>query len=353
MKNIFIIIVLLFIFGCEKEGIGPINTEEKKELITSQNGLFITNEGTFNFGNASLSYINIDSGTVENNVFYNANNRPLGDVANSVYVYNKKLFIVVNNSNKIEVVDYETCKSLGTISNLTSPRYIEFTNNKAYVSDLYGNKIHVINPENYTVIKTINASGWTEKMVAYNGKLFVTCFGNPNLPNSQRSSKIYVIDTNTDNIIDSIQTPKEPNSIVLDKNNYLWVLCSGGYDYYENPKLIKISPESYEIINTYTFTSINTSPSNMVIDSEKENLYYLNSDIYKFNISDTAINTNAFISRQNNNFYTLFIDKSDNLWATNAVDFVQGGKVLSYTNAVLTRTYNVGIIPSFGCFVEK
>ena len=44
----------------------------------SPRGLFITNEGNFQYGNATLSYYDPDSKTVENELFYRANAMKLG-----------------------------------------------------------------------------------------------------------------------------------------------------------------------------------------------------------------------------------------------------------------------------------
>ena len=38
-----------------------------------------------------------------------------------------------------------------------------------------------------------------------------------------------VIDNTTDEVIDSIEVGIEPESMVIDKNNMLWVLCNGGW----------------------------------------------------------------------------------------------------------------------------
>ena len=60
-------------------------------------GVFIVNEGNFNFGNASLSYYDVGSGRVENSVFSRANGMSLGDVAQSMTVHGGRGYIAVNN----------------------------------------------------------------------------------------------------------------------------------------------------------------------------------------------------------------------------------------------------------------
>lgn len=57
-----------------------------------------------------------------------------------------------------------------------------------------------------------------------------------------------IIDTETDVLIDSIQVGIEPNSMVVDRDQNIWVLCSGGYDNEEMPSLWKVNPQNKSVI---------------------------------------------------------------------------------------------------------
>ena len=48
-------------------------------------GLFITNEGNFQYGNATLSFYDTQTRKIDNEVFFRANDQKLGDVAQSLY----------------------------------------------------------------------------------------------------------------------------------------------------------------------------------------------------------------------------------------------------------------------------
>ncbi|MBR5885756.1 MAG: YncE family protein, partial [Alistipes sp.] len=79
--------------------------------ITS-GGLFITNEGNFQYGNATLSFYNPETKQIENEIFYRANAMKLGDVAQSMTIRNGIGWVVVNNSHVIFAIDLNTFKEV-------------------------------------------------------------------------------------------------------------------------------------------------------------------------------------------------------------------------------------------------
>ena len=74
-------------------------------MSASGEGLFICNEGNFQYGNATLSYYDPATKSVQNEVFYRSNAMKLGDVAQSMVVRDGIGWIVVNNSHVIFAID--------------------------------------------------------------------------------------------------------------------------------------------------------------------------------------------------------------------------------------------------------
>ena len=347
MKIFYIIVLFSLLFaGCKKKEVGPQRVDGSPYYKEKGSKVVIGCEGNYGWGNASISVYNTKTNEVTNNVFQSQNNLPLGDVMQSSTLFDGKLFLVVNNSNKIEVVDTADFKRVGQITGLTSPRYFcGVSASKAYVTDLYANAITIINPTTYQTIGTISVGAWTEEMLYYNNQLFVTEKG---------TDKVLVIDITTDQITDTITVGREPNSIVLDKNNKIWVLCSGGINE-SLPKLHRINSATYSVEQTFTFSSINESPNSLRMDSSRTHLLYINNNIYKMNTSATTLPTSAFINNGNSIFYGLGVSPYTNkVYVADAIDYVQAGKVYQYNfSGNRIQELNVGIIPQDFTFIEE
>ena len=149
LHRILLIALMLCASSCMKWEYG---LEEEFELSGSERGLFICNEGNFQYGNATLSYYDPETCEVQNEVFYRANAMKLGDVAQSMIIRDGVGWVIVNNSHVVFAIDINTFKELGRITNLTSPRYMHFiSDEKAYITQIWDNRIFIVNPKRYEI----------------------------------------------------------------------------------------------------------------------------------------------------------------------------------------------------------
>jgi len=170
-------ITSMSILGCKKDETSPSLTPGAYDA-----GVFITNEGQFGNGTGSVSFYNRTSGVVTNMVFETANDgATLGNIVQSMEIYNSKGYIMVNNANKVVVVNGSDFKFVTSIT-ATLPRYfLGIDNGKAYVSEWgtggVNGAIKVINLANNTVSSSIGTGKGAEKMVKSGNYVYVSCQG--------------------------------------------------------------------------------------------------------------------------------------------------------------------------------
>ncbi len=338
VSNSYAILACILLVGqsCQKDQ-PPV--KDDTATITGSKRVFITNEGNFNWGNASLSLYNPDNNTVTADIYKtNNNNNPLGDVCQSMTRHNNALLVVVNNSHKVIALNYQTYIKEHEITGLNSPRYIlPVSNSKAYISDLYNNTIYIADLNTWSVSATIPCKGWTEEMALSYGKAFVC---------NRKSNYLYVINTASDQVTDSIAVGYGSSSIQKDKNEKLWVLCSGSSSLNQLPKLVRVNPLNNQVELSLVFTA-NDSPGNLQLNGAGDHIYYLNHGVYTMHIADLNLPASAFISEGTKIYYGIGIDPEDEtIYVSDAIDYVQKGKIERYTpTGIYINTFTAGITP--------
>ena len=342
MKKLLIafFIIALAAEGCKKE-------DSRPQKLTLSEGVFILNQGNFNVGNSSLSYFEPGTTTRYNNVFSAVNNIPLGDVVHSITIDDELAWIVVNNSGVIQAVHRWTSEVQGKITELGSPRFmLKLSDTKAYVSDLYKSSITIINPSTFEITGEVKVDRSSEEMIKFGPDVFVANWSG--YLQSLTNNKVLIIDEQQDKLVDSITVGVEPNSMVLDKNNHLWVLCSGGYDNVEIPGLWKIDAATHLVIDTLFFPELALNPLSLEISAAGDTIFYLNNGIYKMSVNDTKLPDSAFIKEDAGRYFmTLGVDpQNGDLYTTNPLDYQKNGLVYRFDKyGHDIAEMEVGIVP--------
>lgn len=336
-----------FLFSCTDDDNGG------NPLGDYDNGVLILNQGGFGNGNASVSYLSEDMNTFQNNIFSLVNpSIILGDTAQDIGFYNDLAYIVLNASNKIEVVNRYTMVHIATISTgLSNPRYIAFANGKGYVTN-WGNGtnanddfIAVLNLSNNSVASTISVAEGPEKIIEEDNKLYVAHSGGFNYGNT-----ISVINTSTNTVATTITVGDVPNSLE-EENGILYVLCGGksAWSGAESAgKLVKINLSTNTVSSSIDFAETTDHPSNLVIENNR--LYYtLDSDIFRMNLSANTIPTEALFSTTSQGVYGVysFAVENNKIYVGDALDYSSNGKVYVYSlTGALLSSKTVGVIPA-------
>jgi len=331
-KLIYILSIGILLTACKKDSPEQGNISS---INVGSGGVLIGSEGNFQFGNASLSHYDDEKEEITADIFESTNGYKLGDVLQSIQERQGLLYLVMNNSSTVQVIDKYTFASKGSITGFNSPRYfLPVSNSKAYVTDLYANSISIVDLNTLESTKSIQVNGWTEELVMIYGKVFVCNKGN---------DQVYVIEAETDLLVDSITVSDAPTSILEDKNGLLWVLCKNS--------LHKIDPVSLSLSQSY---ALNTSSyaSQLKINGTGDTLYFLNNGVFQFPIGDSTIPGSPIIEAGSTSFYGLGVDPvSGDIYVSDAIDYIQKSKIFLYTSGgALKSSFLSGINTSFFYF---
>ncbi len=311
-----------------------------------ENGILVLHEGNFFGGNASVSFVTEDLTMVTNGIFDEVNDEALGDTAQSMAFNGDLAYIVVNNSQTVEVVDRYTFESEGTVeSGLLNPRYIAFANGKGYVtnwgdgSNPDDDYVAVIDLQSYSVELTISVPEGPEWIVANENTLYVAHqggFGQNNI--------VSVIDATTNTVGTPITVADRPNSMQL-VNDDLWVLSGGNPAWTGNEtagQLDKIDLTTNTVETTFTFADTE-HPNYLSVDGD--NLYYaMGGSIFMMDVSDASLPISAEITGVF--FYNMSVNDG-RLYGVDAKDFISAGSLEVYdlSDNSLLESLEVSLIP--------
>jgi len=333
-----LITLALFLTSCADP------TGSKDTTRISLNGIFILNEGQFFQANGSLSFYDPEADSVQNNIFASVNNRTLGDIVNDMLIVDSLAFIVVNNSNTIEVMSLNTWKSKGTIpaGDYTAPYNIALAApGKMYVSNLYANSVSVIDIASMDIEKTIEVGPNPEGIAVAGDYAFVANSG------FGGAKTVSVIDTHDDTVTATLTVGDNPQAVAVDLTGRVHVLCSGSYGDWNDPNddtnggIYVIDTEKLTVLDSLI---IEGHPGRLVMD-DKGNGYFKNGQVVQYNQRTLRIKNDAFID--NGALYNFNYDPvKDLFWGCDAKDFTQNGELIKYdaTGKELNR-YKVGVVP--------
>lgn len=356
--------------GCSKDDPEVTNPE----ISVKDESLVIVNAGNFTMSNASLTVWNVETGS-HNDAFASANGFKLGDVAQSATVHDNLLWIVVNNSNVVFAVDKTTFKEKGRIdSGLVSPRYIHFvSDDKAYVTQMYSDKIAIVNPKTYSVTGYIDVSGnqvtggSSEEMVQVGDYVYVNLWS--------YGQSIDKIDVKTDKCVGSYTVGLQPYSIVKDRNDNLWTLCDGGGWSenpvgYEAPTLVELDLHPGTAGSTWDKKRVfelplGASVSKLYANGIGTRLYFIVNEynaegknvggVYMLDLTEQYPSFKIVVPAGDRYLYSMTVSPiTEDIFVADALDYQQPGAIYRYSSeGVPAGVFDAGIIPTSYAWIIK
>ena len=241
MKKIALLVfsaVLVAIASCTKENAPEVPFAgidvEVGEQSGSFNKLYILNEGNFP-GASTLDLLDFKNKKYCADIFAQANPevvQGIGNTANDMAVVDGKLWVALNASNQVAVLQLPSAK-LEHVIDVESPRYIaddgQYVYVTSYASAVYQGekmvpgKVYRINRKNYETT-TLEVGYQPEGLAVLNGKLYVANSGGYNWVHDNRIS---VIDLASFKLEKHIEAPMTNLFQMVATEDQIWVSSYG------------------------------------------------------------------------------------------------------------------------------
>lgn len=213
--------------SCSDDNDGP-----ETYLQVYSTGAYVVNSGNmYKQIESSLTAIDYASSTATQNVFKAANGRTLGNTANDGIVYGNKIYLAVDQSNTIEVIDKKTKQSIKQIKTTellgnaegVEPRHIIAGGGNVYFTT-YGGYVAAVDTTSFALQKKWQVGNYPEGLVIGNGNLYVA-----NSNYGAGGGNISCINLSNDNVeTKNIEGVNNPTSIYY-ASNVLYVLDNPVY----------------------------------------------------------------------------------------------------------------------------
>ena len=238
--------ILLSIVACRTDDYIVYMEDEDTGVKTEQTevlGMYVLNEGNMGSNKCTLDYLDLSGETAHylRNIYAERNPsevKELGDVGNDAQIYGSKLWLVINCSNKVEVLRAKDAVKLGKID-VPNCRYVTFHEGYAYVSSYVGpvnvsqdaplGQVYKIDTLTLQTVAKVTVGYQPEEMAVIGDKLYVANSGGYMVPDYDHT--VSVIDLNTFAEERKIDVAVNLHRCRADRYGQLWVSSRG--DYYD------------------------------------------------------------------------------------------------------------------------
>jgi DNA-binding beta-propeller fold protein YncE len=311
--------------------------------VPSAKGVYIINEGNFGRGNASLSYYDLESFHVYNDVFRAVNGKDLGDVAAGMTLRGNEGYVIVNNSQRIEVIDLRTNLNVATIPTGagSSPRRMALLSDSlALVTDLYGNAVLKVNLAARSVTGAIAVGANPEGIATTGGKAYVANSG------FGSGRTVSVISLASMTVVRTLSVADSPNDVEVTPGGLVYVVCAGSYGDFNDPnddtpaKIMVIDPATDAVTDS---VFLGGHATDIAIGLDGIGYVAASTEVLRVDTRAATV-TGTF---KPGTFYSVGVEGSGgDVYLADPKNYVQPGTVYVYApNGQLRNQFEVGIIP--------
>lgn len=379
-KSLYFLPLLLAATGCrDDELVVPTEYDIIPEFPspgTGIRGLYLVNEGNMGSNKCTLDYFDYMTGLYARNFYAERNPsviKELGDVGNDIGIYGSKLYVVVNCSHKVEVMDARTGIRIGQVD-IPNCRYIRFYRGRAYVSSYVGpvlidpsapkGAVYEVDTLSLSVTRKVSVGYQPEEMEIVDDYMYVANSGGYRVPDYDNTVSVI-------QMIDFKQVQQIPVAINLhrlkqDSRRQLWVSSRG--DYQSIPSRLYVLSKKPGYNSMIVSDTIPVACSNMAIHGDS--LYYYATEWSNYTQSNTIsygiINT---VSHEivSTNFITDGTEKeitipygiavhpeTGDIFVTDAKNYVSSGTLYCFSpDGKKKWSVRTGDIPAHIAFLPK
>lgn len=371
MKRIFqnfgkvvLAIALVAAAGCRKEDTlrflpGENGEPSDYEVVDAAvnasakpSGIYLVNQGNQGSNKARLDFLNFHNGFYIRDVFTEYNPevvKGLGDTGNDVQVYKGKVFVAVNGSHKVEIMDAYSMKRLAQVD-VPNCRFIAFDGNHAYVTSYVAKDkealktqkgaLYCIDLDTYKVTGQVTVGYQPEQLVIRDGKAYVANSGGYVAGNDNTVS---VVDLKSMKVEYNIEVAVNLELMLVDAEGTIWVSSRGNYvDVSSTLNYLVKKGDKYELGGT-----VNVPVSSMALAGDK--IYVIgttyNPTTWKptttyniVNAKTRELESGSFITDGTESDITTAFTVTVNpgngdIYVTDAKDYVSSGTLHCYTGS--------------------
>lgn len=371
MKRIFqnfgkvvLAIALVAAAGCRKEDTlrflpGENGEPSDYEVVDAAvnasaepSGIYLVNQGNQGSNKARLDFLNFHNGFYIRDVFTEYNPevvKGLGDTGNDVQVYKGKVFVVVNGSHKVEIMDAYSMKRLAQVD-IPNCRFIAFDGNHAYVTSYVAKDkealktqkgaLYRIDLDTYKVTGQVNVGYQPEQLVIRDGKAYVANSGGYV---AGYDDTVSVVDLKSMKVDYDIKVAVNLELMLVDADGDIWVSSRGNYsDVSSTLNYLVKKGDKYELGG-----SVNVPVSSMALAGDK--IYVIGSTYtpptweltttYNIvNAKTRKLESGSFITDGTESdiatAFTVTVNPGNgDIYVTDAKDYVSSGTLHCYTGS--------------------
>ena len=343
---------------------------------TDIRGFYLVNEGNMGSNKCTLDYFDYFTGLYARNFYAERNPnviKELGDVGNDIGIYGSKLYVVVNCSHKVEVLDSRSGVRIGQVD-IPNCRYVRLHRGKAYVSSYVGpvlidanapkGAVYEVDTLLLKVTRKVTVGYQPEEMEIVDDYMYVANSGGYRVPNYDNTvSVIQMIDFKQ---VEQIPVGINLHRLKKDKYNKLWVTSRG--DYQGRPSRLYVMEKKTGYNKMIVSDTIPVACSNMAFFGDY--LYYYATEWNNYTSSNTIsygvidIRTKEIVST---NFITDGTDRditipygiaihpeTGDIFVTDAKNYVSSGTLYCFDQQGRKKwSVRTGDIPAHMVFLHK